>query len=150
MKEKVLQITQEIIDCYPTIRKWFRSLFTMKELPVTTTQLVCLMCVNNLKSTTMSNLASKMFMSNQQLTKLIDHLVKIDLIQREIVPHNRRQIVVSVTEKGTVLLKQLQEEVANKCADFLSENCDSEELTKLHLAVRVLAAFVEKQLQPQS
>ncbi len=137
--ENVLQL---VIESYPTVRKWFRSLFAIKNVPLTTTQLVCLLCVANLKQTTMSNLADKMFMSNQQLTKLVDGLVKFDLIKREVVPQNRRQILVSVSEKGSELIAQLKQEITEKCKTFISSSCTIAETTELYNSLITLTSFI--------
>ena len=105
MKEKISQMTDLAFNLYPTIRKSFRSLVALKSLPLSTTQLACLNTIDTMEKCTMSALAKKLQMSNQQLTKVVDALVDMDTVQRTYNEKNRRQILVGATEKGKKLFR---------------------------------------------
>ena len=114
MKEKISQMTDLAFNLYPTIRKSFRSLVALKSLPLSTTQLACLNTIDTMEKCTMSALAKKLQMSNQQLTKVVDALVDMGTVQRTYNEKNRRQILVGATEKGKKLLLDLRTEATKK------------------------------------
>lgn len=66
---------------------------------------------------------------NPDLTRLCDRLVSKELIEREMNPDNRRQVLVKITEKGLELLKTI-EPVMKKQTSFLS-NLDDKNAEKL-------------------
>ena len=114
MKEKISQMTDLAFNLYPTIRKSFRSLVALKSLPLSTTQLACLNTIDTMQKCTMSALAKKLQMSNQQLTKVVDALVDMGAVERSYNEKNRRQILVYASEKGKKLLLDLRAEVTKK------------------------------------
>ena len=126
MKEKISQMTDLAFNLYPTIRKSFRSLVALKSLPLSTTQLACLNTIDTLQRCTMSALAKKLQMSNQQLTKVVDALVDMGAVERSCNEKNRRQILVYASEKGKKLLLDLRAEVTKKLT-ILGESLPSNE-----------------------
>ncbi|MBO5866811.1 MAG: MarR family transcriptional regulator [Clostridia bacterium] len=126
MKEKISQMTDLAFNLYPTIRKSFRSLVALKSLPLSTTQLACLNTIDTMQKCTMSALAKKLQMSNQQLTKVVDALVDMGAVERSYNEKNRRQILVYASEKGKKLLLDLRAEVTKKLT-ILGESLPSNE-----------------------
>ena len=114
MKEKISQMTDLAFNLYPTIRKSFRSLVALKSLPLSTTQLACLNTIDTMEKCTMTALAKKLQMSNQQLTKVVDALAEMGTVERKYNEKNRRQILVCASEKGKKLLLDLRTEVTKK------------------------------------
>lgn len=66
------------------------------------------------------------------LTRLLDKLVKMGLVDRDINPDNRRMIILKLTEKGLDLLGRLDPELnaLNKQVNSLTEE-ESEQLSNL-------------------
>ena len=67
------------------------------------------------------------------LTRLLDKLVDMKLVSREICPENRRRMDISLTEKGIVLLKEInikQDELRREIAERLNEH-EAAELSRL-------------------
>ena len=60
---------------------------------------------------TMSDLASRLEITKQQLTKLVNDLEEKDLVNRIHNPQNRRQVYIRITDHGCTLLKVLREEM---------------------------------------
>lgn len=117
MDEKnVEKITQQVFDYYPQIRKAYRSLVSIKELPISMTQLTCLHSVVANGTLSMSELAGELSMSNQQLTKVVDALVEFEMVTRKVDEKNRRKINVEATKKGVDTIEKLRREVNAKMA----------------------------------
>ena len=143
-QEKIVEITHLIASNYPTIRKYFRALVSLDGLPITTTQLACLVSVKHSGKITMSALAKQMYMSNQQLTKVIDHLVKFGLIERIPDEKNRRQIFVDLTQKGLTVLFELKSEIQFKLDGALHAFFAEEEIDKILESTLFLNHCIEK------
>ena len=60
---------------------------------------------------TMSDLAARLEITKQQLTKLVNDLEEKDLVNRIHNPQNRRQVYIRITDHGCALLKTLREEM---------------------------------------
>ena len=126
MKEQISQMTELAFHLYPTIRKSFRSLVALKSLPLSTTQLACLNTIDTMEKCTMSALAKRLQISNQQLTKVVDVLVDTGTVVRTCNEKNRRQIFVCASEKGKKLLLDLRAEVTKKLT-ILGESLPADE-----------------------
>ncbi|MBO5772292.1 MAG: MarR family transcriptional regulator [Clostridia bacterium] len=142
--EKIVEITHLIASNYPTIRKYFRALVSLEGLPITTTQLACLVSVKHNPQITMSALAKQMYMSNQQLTKVIDNLVHFGLIERIHDENNRRQIFVDVTAKGLKVLLDLKTEIQLKLNVALKIHFSAQEIDKILESAIFLNQCIEK------
>jgi DNA-binding MarR family transcriptional regulator len=57
------------------------------------------------------SLAGRLISRAPDITRLLDHLVKRELILRERKPENRRVVRVGITPAGVALLEQIHEEV---------------------------------------
>ena len=82
------------------------------ELPapgVTMAQLRVLMVLSVTGETRMSDLAPKLNISLSTLSSLVDRLVEADLAQRRADERDRRNVLVSLTERGLDALDALQE-----------------------------------------
>ena len=47
----------------------------------------------------------------RDLTRLVDKLVKLSYLERNLCKHNRRQMEISITKAGMDILKTIQEEL---------------------------------------
>ncbi len=142
-EEQIAEMTAMIFKFYPQIRKFFRSLVAIKTLQLSMTQLVCLQAVERQGQVTMTKLANELQMSSQQLTKVVDHLADLGMAQRTQDEHNRRQLLVEVTAKGSKTLSMLRREFVRKVA-ILSEKLPAGELDKLYDSVKCLDAYLDK------
>jgi DNA-binding MarR family transcriptional regulator len=91
----------------------------------------------------MSVLASKLQVSNQQLTKIVDNLVELQLVTRTTDPDNRRQLNVAITEKGGKSLRSLRSEIIKKLT-LLSKRVDTVEIDKMYDSMMYLNTYFEK------
>jgi DNA-binding MarR family transcriptional regulator len=75
------------------------------------------------------------------MTQLINKLVELKLVQRETDPTDRRNIIISLTASGAVILNEYKSTMLNNIQDTLS--CLSEaELKELSLSVKTLQSIL--------
>lgn len=141
MNKDITQISNLIFSCYPRIRKTFRNLVAIRDIPISVTQLTCMHILHQNGKLSMSELADDLCMSNQQLTKVVDSLAEMQLVQRLNNPENRRKIYAQLTVKGEELLLSLKEEAGNKLSRVLSKH-SAEEIDKLYDSIAFIASFV--------
>lgn len=122
MKKTVSDLSDLIFTHYPQIRKLFRNLVSIKNIPISMTQLTCLKIIANKEQLTMSELADDLCMSNQQLTKVVDALVELELAERVYDAANRRKIYAKTTEKGHEILCSLKDELDKKLSAYCNHN----------------------------
>ena len=144
MNRSISNITDFIITYYPKVRKIFRELVSIKDVPITMTQLTGLFIVNKRGKITMSDLADELSMSNQQLTKVVDALVEFDLVERQIDKGNRRIVYAQTTKKGQKTITALNEELSKKLNDLLCDYSD-DELDKLYGCFSHIASYIDDQ-----
>ena len=140
MAKNISELTDLIFSCYPALRNFFRNLVSIKNLPISMTQLTCLNILKN-NQCTMSDLAEKLNMSNQQLTKVVDNLVEFELCERIVDKNNRRITFAKITEKGTKMLQSLYREMQRKLTVIVGTN--PEDLAKLFDSFNTIAEFID-------
>ena len=92
---------------------------------------------------TMSDLASRLEITKQQLTKLVNDLEEKDLVNRIHNPQNRRQVYIRITDHGCTLLKVLREEMLYGTVSALSGYTE-EELAEMDYCLRRLDELLGK------
>lgn len=122
MKKTVSDLSDLIFTHYPQIRKLFRNLVSIKNIPISMTQLTCLKIIADNERLTMSELADDLCMSNQQLTKVVDALVELELAERIYDDKNRRKIYAKTTEKGEGVLCSLKDELDKKLGAYCAHH----------------------------
>ncbi len=140
MSKNTIDLAELILLVYPNIRRVFRHLVSLKDTPISMTQLTCLSIIAKEDKMTMSVLATKLNMSNQQLTKVVDTLEEYDMVQRIVDQENRRQIFVEVTTKGTETITALKEEIDRKL-NFVLRRQEDGEIDKLYDSLTYLAGY---------
>ncbi|PQJ32657.1 MarR family transcriptional regulator [Nonlabens arenilitoris] len=77
------------------------------------------------KAANLQEVSSKMIHSNSNTTRVIDKLISKDYVKRKQCPSDRRQIEITITDKGLQVLKNLDADIdARELAliDNLDEN----------------------------
>ena len=69
---------------------------------------------------TMSALAKTLMMPKPQLTRLVDSLVRLEIIERRLNETDRRVINLILTEKGKNILKEMKHKMQNNTKQLLS------------------------------
>lgn len=94
-------------------------------------------------SPTMSELASDMDITKQQLTKLVNTLEEKGLVQREHDSKNRRQVYLAITPDGLCIIGQLKAAMLN-CTISGFSGYTEEELAELDHCLKRLSILLEK------
>ena len=140
MSKTVSELANLLFACYPKIRKLFRNLVSIKDIPISMTQLTCLYILHHNQGLSMSELANDLNMSNQQLTKVVDALESFEMVERRCDETNRRKFYANITPKGEELIQSLKEEVGKKISLALNKNSD-EEMEKLYSCLEYIATY---------
>lgn len=85
------------------------SLYTMNGRELSRTQVAALEVVEREGSVRMSQLAARLTLDPSTVTRTIDPLVELDLIERFADPSNRRYVMVRCTPSGTDAVVQIAE-----------------------------------------
>lgn len=141
MTKSVSELVELIFAYYPKLRKVFRSLVSIKDIPISLTQLACMHVLDQNDGLSMSELADDLCMSNQQLTKIVDALVELELLERVCDPLNRRKFFAKLTEKGKNMLASLKTEVDKKLGYVLRKK-SPDEIDKLYDSFAYVASFL--------
>lgn len=141
MSRTASDIAELITTYYPKLRKIFRNLVSIKDVPISMTQLTCLTIVFKQNELTMSDLAEELSMSNQQLTKVVDALVDFEMVERITDPNNRRKIYAKITDKGRKTLSELKQEIDKKLGHVMRKFSD-DEMDKLYDCIAHIAGYL--------
>ena len=140
MSKTVSELANLIFAYYPKLRKMYRDLVSIKDIPLSLTQLTCLYIIHHSDGLSMSELASDLCMSNQQLTKIVDALVDIDMVERVCDEKNRRKFYAKISPRGSELLESLKEEVDKKLGYVLRKRSD-DDIDKLYSSIEYIASY---------
>ncbi len=139
--KNISELAELIFAYYPKLRKIFRNLVSIKDIPISMTQLTCLHIINQNETLSMSELADSLNMSNQQLTKVVDALWEYEMADRVRDGNNKRKYYARITAKGKQTLAALKAEVDRKLGYFLRKKTD-DEIDKLYDCIAYVASFV--------
>ena len=140
MSKSTIDLADLIVAVYPNIRRVFRHLVSLKDTPISMTQLTCLSIIKKEDKFTMSALAKRLSMSNQQLTKVVDTLENFGLVTRSIDTDNHRQIFVERTEKGNEVIQSLKGEIDRKLS-YVLRHQEEGEIDNLYNCLAYLAKY---------
>ena len=140
MSKTVSEMADLIFAYYPKFRKMYRNLVPIKDIPLSMTQLTCLYIIHQSDGLSMSELASDLSMSNQQLTKIVDALVDFEMVERVCDESNRRKFYTNITPKGSALLESLKQEVDRKLS-FALRKKSADEIDNLYSAIEYIASY---------
>ncbi len=140
MSRSTNDLAEMIVSVYPNIRRVFRHLVSLKEAPLSMTQLTCLSIIEKQDKLTMSDLASRLSMSNQQLTKVVDTLEDFDLVERSVDKDNRRQIFVQTSQKGKEVMNSLRAEIDRKLS-YVLRHQEEGEIDNLYNCLAYVASY---------
>lgn len=112
------------------------------ELSLTTAQLKSLFFIDKEGITNFTKLAAGLGVTSSNITGIIDRLIEQELVNRKENPDDRRVYLLSLTEKGNILLNSLRESRTKKISSALAL-MSTEELSILADGMTSLARAVE-------
>ncbi len=113
-------------------------------LPLTIAQLKSLFFIRNQGSTNLGTLAAALGVTPTNTTGIIDRLVKQGMVSRTENPHNRRMLLLRVTDKGEELVAKLRARRRSYLSEVL-QRMSVFELTTLAKGIASLVKATEAQ-----
>lgn len=95
------------------------------------------------KPMTMTQIAEAMCVSNQQLTALVDTLVKEGYVERSIDQSNRRQTYAAITDEGKEFIKDTRLQMVKEFMPYF-ENFSEDELEKLSVSAKTINEILSR------
>lgn len=124
MQKTLEQILNTILHSSELMEEDLRQETELKQL--TSRQLTCIECINEMKNPSLSELAEKMKIAKPSISVMIDRLEKNEFIYKVISDSDRRSAHIHLTVKGQKAA-MLHNEIHAKIAELLTlEMTDSE------------------------
>lgn len=80
-----------------------------------------------------NELKKRMLVSNPDVTRLLDRLVKKGYVLRNTCPENRRKINISLTDQGRLLFEEAHQSAKQALGNFFEHKITEEEATELRI-----------------
>ena len=112
-EEKIERLAQLLYSTMPQMRRDFVAPPHHKEEKLPRHAVFSLLILQKMKKVSMSELAQRLGVSNQQITRIVKELEENNALVRETDEKNRRQVNVSLSAEG----KALAESYAKKAMD---------------------------------
>ncbi len=152
MEEKNVSqaVVERIFDCLPVIHESFVRSYERSENSVFTqlqAKAVSMLAADG--PLPMHEIARRMQMSKQQLTRFIDTLVQRGSLERYSKPADRRTIYIKVTESGNEELKNHASQAMQPHIDLVSKLPENE-AAELYESVSRFCDLIEKHWGPMA
>ncbi len=95
------------------------------------------------QSPTISQIGKQTSLANSTLTSMLDRMEAGGLITRKPDPHNRRQIIVSITEKAEAL-RDAYDRVSDEANEIFYDGFTEEEITSFEDTLRRIVRNLER------
>ncbi len=118
-----------------TMGVWMETNITMPQMRV-------LFYIFNHGTTNFTRLASALGVTPSNITGIIDRLVEQGFVSRQENPEDRRQLILSLTDKGQNIVTGLRESRARRISEIL-ERLSPEELAAVRRGFEILAQASE-------
>ncbi len=143
--DKQVDLLKRFIRLNSEMRKVIFNQEVNAQFSIGRKQLATLTALNDKGELNMTNLAREVGVSNQQLTKIVDVLVKRKLVQRGYNPNNRRVVLVSLTEVGIDYVEKMTDtiiqSIKGRGIDF-----NKKKLAEIETHLSYLEDFIEELL----
>lgn len=106
-------------------------------------QLYTLYVLSQVDHLNMTSLAEKIGVSNQQLTKIVDKLVRKNYAERSYDENNRRVILISLTEEGKKYLSVMSKKISNSI-DEHTKSISEERKQEIIKSINTLDDFLKE------
>ena len=126
------------------LTRWWQknTQFSCKPIGLMSLQLHALVTVKRYEPLNMTQLAEHLIMPRQQLTKIVDDLVKKKFVVREASPENRRNIIIRFSQFGA---KQMEEVIQNiyETVLALEERIGEQQMKELFFCFRRIQEILQ-------
>jgi len=133
-----MALIQEFLAILPMMHRYtFQNPLDENNIPVSPNQMLAMLYLNLFPRSSMTQLASRLMVSKQQLTKIVDILVEKQMVTRLSDESNRRLVLLELTDSGRLIVETMMCLQAEKSARLFSDITD-EERQDLMRALRLL------------
>jgi len=142
-QEKIKIFIREMMQFAPSFRKNFTTPPLSMKTKLSPHQLFCLINIYKHGPISMGDLALKLGVSNQQLTRIVDGLVEQKMTKRIQDKTNRRVVQAEISEIGKKTLQDMHLAIQESTAKAL-EVLGEEELDELNVHMKALSHILAK------
>lgn len=144
MNDDMEELVEKLIYLVPTLEKRvIKSLDIGLKSNVSPLQYRALFILNDEGILSMSELSKKMFISKQQVTMVIDKLIKLELVERILNKDDRRIINVKISDKGIKAIISFKHEIMKGIKPRLSR-LSEEDFNKFLVSLNCIYTITEK------
>jgi len=131
------EIAKEISMLMPAIARRILLEF-FQEVDISQSQLLTIMAIYEKKTCRLSELSTKMGISDPTASGLVDRLSKARYVNREQDPDDRRAVCIALTNKGVHLAKKFRSAVSDRWVEILQQisKRDREEFIRILREIR--------------
>ena len=133
-------VSQKFIETLMLIHNNF---YRQTKMPIPLNQFGALMVISTDQPVSISSISHVLNISKQQMTTVIDKLVRSGMVQKELDIHDRRRSVITLTPAGQKIIDDQNESVRERFQARLPQLSD-EENKQLSNAILTFNCLVEK------
>ena len=138
MSSTVRQCAREILETVPLVMRFIRDQVRQRRTAgLSLPQFRTLVFLNRTKNSSLSAVAEHLGLSLPAMSRLVNGLVGHQLVARQTVAMNRRQIALTLTDRGRATLEKVREEIRLHLAGTL-KNLPAAEQKAVQRTMRVL------------
>jgi len=142
------KISEELLSTPPLIfrlirKKIAKTAINNLDFNITPLQLEIMMVLEEDGTLHVSEIGERLQIARAQMTKLIDKLVCLNLIERQDDLLDRRSINIKLTDQGKLLLKE-QKSMITRAANEIISSLSHEDLERLSVSIRNLRDILLK------
>lgn len=148
--DKIRTLIAEAMQIAPDLRKGFSHNHMSSDKKISHHQLYTLILIKKHETLSMGELADKLGVSNQQLTRIMDGLVSLGLVKRYVDPVNRRLVLTEMNSKGNEMILEIETAMKDQMISVLSVLSEEEiDESVMHLKAlkRILGKVTENNEQ---
>ncbi len=90
---------------------------------------------------------NRLLFTNSDITRLLDRLIKKELVERKTCPENRRRIEVSITKAGLDLLEESTPHIQAALFNFLKDEIEGKDAEKVSARLKLIREKVTGKLE---
>jgi Transcriptional regulators len=139
-REEFAKVAEDILSAMSEtsrLTRWWQknAQFSCKPIELTPLQLHAVVTVKRYAPLNMTQLAEYLIMPRQQLTKIVDDLVKKKFLVREASPENRRNVIIRFSQFGEEQMGEVIQSIY-ETVSALEDRLGEEQLRELFFCFR--------------
>lgn len=133
-----------LFNLLPIMQRLVRLTDKHKQYGLTKSQIMVMMALGYQGSITMSEIAQYMSSSKEHATRVVATLYNQGLVERFELPDNRTHVFIRYTEKGQMLMQELEKQMYAEISKKLSDSLLPEERETLCKSLQTAVSILRK------